>query len=270
MGLWSSIKKVAKKVVGVFKPSTVTGQQGTIIGNIANTAFDALINSVGDTASALTNSFLMSQSAATSANALYKNQQALLDRQYAYQTAMSNSSVQRRVHDLQAAGINPLLAGDLSASTPQGATSSLVDTSGGALGAGVNQSVVQRQLRMQKQLQAAQMAQLNSATQLSTNQALGTIYNNRMQEMRLEKYPEILKQEIEQMKASVEETKARANASNSQTFVNNASAIDIGYRNIGTKSAMDLMDKISRGELNIKDIRKDVLGMILSKYYGGR
>lgn len=55
--------------------------------------------------------------------AAYNAQQAALDRQF--QAYMSNTSYQRAVQDLRAAGLNPILAvGNMGASTPQGATAS--------------------------------------------------------------------------------------------------------------------------------------------------
>lgn len=51
---------------------------------------------------------------------VFNAKQAELNRQY--QTQMSNTAVQRRMADMKAGGINPILAGGYAASQPGGAT----------------------------------------------------------------------------------------------------------------------------------------------------
>lgn len=98
----------------------------------------------------------------------------LAQRQMDFQKDMSNTSHQRSMADLKAAGLNPLLAAQQGASTPSGAMSTVApspDLSAGAvsdaLGKGVNTGFAALQLRKDLEQKDANIALTNMQTHAS-------------------------------------------------------------------------------------------------------
>lgn len=229
MSFWGSLKKAGKKVLGIAKDIPFIGEGIALAGDVIGASHSA------------------------------KQSQKLAREQMAFQERMSNTSYQRAIGDMTAAGLNPMLA------YSQGGAS----TPSGAMGQAPDQSHIGSRT-LANTATAAQVANVKANTLLTQEKWQEQLMNNNITrnkygedavaDTRTLKTTDTLTNELEKLRQ--EANKARANADEANT---SARVRRIEERILEETSGSTISSAKSMATLNSQQVTFSELQNILAR-----